>query len=72
MPPLTDVEMRAEGAKFRDFWHAKSGRDATKVDWKATWRNWCRTARGGGGQMGFTPPAATPEPREPRMEDITV
>ena len=28
---------------FRDFWHAKSGRDATKLDWPATWRRWCRT-----------------------------
>lgn len=29
-------------AKFRDFWHAKTGKDATKLDWSATWRNWCR------------------------------
>ena len=29
-------------ASFRDFWSAKSGQDATKLDWDATWRNWCR------------------------------
>ena len=29
-------------AKFRDYWHAKT-RDATKNDWTATWRNWCRS-----------------------------
>ncbi|MFM2288832.1 MAG: hypothetical protein RL684_1975 [Pseudomonadota bacterium] len=34
-------------AKFVDFWRAKAGADAVKVDWEATWRNWCRneTAR---------------------------
>ena len=33
-----------EAAKFRDYWHSKAGRDAAKLDWAATWRNWCRTA----------------------------
>jgi uncharacterized protein YdaU (DUF1376 family) len=28
--------------KFKDYWIAKSGKDATKVDWLATWRNWIR------------------------------
>lgn len=28
---------------FRDYWCAKSGKDATKLDWPATWRRWCRT-----------------------------
>jgi len=28
--------------QFRDFWRAKAGRDATKTDWVATWRNWLR------------------------------
>ncbi|GGD30939.1 hypothetical protein [Aureimonas glaciei] len=27
---------------FRDFWSAKSGKDATKMDWAATWRLWAR------------------------------
>ncbi|HEX8883322.1 MAG TPA: helix-turn-helix domain-containing protein [Noviherbaspirillum sp.] len=26
---------------FRNFWCAKSGKDATKVDWEGTWQNWC-------------------------------
>jgi hypothetical protein len=26
--------------KFRNYWHAKSGSGATKLDWAATWRNW--------------------------------
>lgn len=41
--PLVDVAL--EHAKFCDYWHAKAGRDATKLDWVATWRNWCRNAR---------------------------
>lgn len=28
--------------KFKDYWIAKSGKDATKADWLATWRNWVR------------------------------
>lgn len=35
----------AESEKFRDHWLAKSGRDATKVNWEATWRNWVRNTR---------------------------
>jgi len=28
---------------FCDYWHARAGPGAIKVDWKATWRRWCRT-----------------------------
>lgn len=38
--PADRVRKIAE--KFRDFWHAKAGRDAAKLDWQATWRNWIR------------------------------
>jgi hypothetical protein len=27
---------------FRDWWHAATGARATKRDWPATWRVWCR------------------------------
>jgi len=33
-------------AEFKDYWTAKSGANATKRDWPATWRNWCRKAEG--------------------------
>lgn len=33
-------------AQFRDHWHAKPGKDGTKLDWAATWRNWCRNEPG--------------------------
>jgi hypothetical protein len=36
------IDLQAETAKFLDYWHAKTGRDATKRDWPATWRNWIR------------------------------
>lgn len=54
--PLTDAMIDAGDAiddrlalalehdKFCDYWWAKAGRDATKLDWVATWRNWCRNA----------------------------
>ncbi|QRY70346.1 hypothetical protein JVX98_10250 [Ensifer sp. PDNC004] len=48
------AEAGVEFDKFRDYWRAKSGRDATKLDWAAAWRNWMRNAGGrglrGGGQ----------------------
>lgn len=33
--------------KFKDHWLGKSGKDATKIDWQATWRNWCRREQEG-------------------------
>lgn len=38
------VDLRYEHKKFVDYWTAKSGQAATKVDWNATWRNWMRRA----------------------------
>lgn len=37
-------QIALEADKFRDYWHAKPGATACKLDWQATWRNWCRTA----------------------------
>jgi Helix-turn-helix domain len=39
------IDVKAEHLKFVDYWISKSGRDATKLDWPATWRNWIRNAR---------------------------
>lgn len=38
------VDGPRETEKFRNYWRAKSGKDAAKVDWPATWRNWMLTA----------------------------
>ena len=42
---LTDQEVQNEFDSFRDYWNAKSGKDAAKLDWQATWRNWIRTSK---------------------------
>ena len=33
--------------RFRDYWIAKPGKEGTKLDWFATWRNWVRNTKGG-------------------------
>ncbi|WP_336293962.1 YdaU family protein [Bartonella sp. CB169] len=39
---LSEEQARWQEKKFRDYWHAKSGKEALKADWQATWRNWFR------------------------------
>ncbi|UNE53920.1 YdaU family protein [Bartonella machadoae] len=39
---LSEEQARWQEKKFRDYWQAKSGKEALKVDWQATWRNWFR------------------------------
>lgn len=41
---FSESEIGREAAKFRDYWLAKSGSAGVKLDWSATWRNWCRRA----------------------------
>jgi len=41
---VTAEEVRNAAASFRDHWHSQSGAKAKKVDWQATWRNWCRNS----------------------------
>jgi uncharacterized protein YdaU (DUF1376 family) len=38
--------IQAEAERFRDYWHAAPGAKGRKRDWFATWRNWCRNAKG--------------------------
>lgn len=40
-----DLSPAAVFAIFRDHWTAKTGKDATRLDWLATWRNWVRRER---------------------------
>lgn len=37
--------LEREFEKFKNYWTAKSGKDATKLDWQATWRNWIINAK---------------------------
>jgi uncharacterized protein YdaU (DUF1376 family) len=43
-PDWNEERTLRESLIFRDHWHAKAGKDANKVDWQATWRNWIRRA----------------------------
>ena len=40
---ITDIQREFES--FTDYWTAKAGKDGTKLDWQATWRNWCRNSK---------------------------
>lgn len=40
-----EATVRDQADRFRDHWIAKTGQMATKADWLATWRNWCRNAK---------------------------
>ncbi len=35
-----EIDVRRETEKFRNHFHAKTGKDATKLDWGKTWQNW--------------------------------
>lgn len=41
---VSNVDGRIETEKFINYWSAKSGRDAVKLDWVKTWKNWMLTA----------------------------
>lgn len=47
-----DVDPILETEKFVNYWRAKTGKDATKLDWTATWRNWILNARASGNGNG--------------------
>ena len=42
---LSYDEVKNEIFKFKDYWTAKSGKDATKKDWDAVFRNWIRNSK---------------------------
>lgn len=47
-----------EAERFKNFWSAKAGKDGTKLDWPATWRNWVLSTAD---RLGATPrPPAAP------------
>jgi hypothetical protein len=62
----SDIDIDAEAANFADFWHAKP-KDATKLDWQATWRQWVRNSkRPSGKSAGKAKPLASPPVAVPR------
>lgn len=42
---LSNSELKFEFEQFKDFWKAKSGEKASKLDWQATWRSWIRNSQ---------------------------
>ena len=40
------LDPKATFARFRDYWIAAPGQKGVKLDWQATWRNWCRNQNG--------------------------
>ncbi len=42
------IDLSYEADRFRDYWSAQPGAKGLKSDWRATWRNWCRSARAPG------------------------
>lgn len=40
-----DLDPALQAESFRDYWHAKPGKEGRKVDWVATWRNWIRNGK---------------------------
>jgi hypothetical protein len=38
-------QAEVEFEKFQNYWLAKSGQNATKLDWDRTWHNWVLSAR---------------------------
>ena len=47
-----DLKPEATFDAFSDFWVARAGAIGVKLDWFATWRNWCRREKPGGNGVG--------------------
>lgn len=45
-----DLNVARTVDSFRDYWHAKPGPTARKLDWAATWRSWVRNEKSNGQQ----------------------
>lgn len=62
---VPQVDGRTETEKFVNYWRAKSGRDATKLDWVLTWKNWMLTAAERTGKpAAASPPLPGVSPRD--------
>jgi hypothetical protein len=56
---LTAADAAVELEKFRNHWLSKTGKDATKLEWDRTWRNWVLNAR----PTGRASPTSTADDR---------
>jgi uncharacterized protein YdaU (DUF1376 family) len=60
---LSASQAQTEASQFRDYWTAKPGKDGTKLDWPATWRQWVRN------QLKRRPASRASPPRQPTLAD---
>jgi len=58
---LIPDEISREVRKFKNYWGAKSGRDACKINWSMTWRNWIENAVERIGRKPIAEPVAAAE-----------
>jgi hypothetical protein len=65
---LQASQIEIEIEKFRNYWMAKAGNAATKLDWPATWRNWILNANRRTPTNDFNGHAPRPGSREDRQE----
>lgn len=66
------IDRQKELANFRDYWTAKAGKDAAKLDWQATWRQWVRKAdRPGVSRFAKPAPNITVPSRQERDPELT-
>lgn len=56
-----DLNPAAVADRFRDFWIAQPGTKGVKLDWDATWRNWVRAEKAGGGTKVTASTTAMPD-----------
>lgn len=64
-PEWPDHHVQRVSDGFRDYWIAKTGSGASKADWLATWRNWCRNDKSPVYGPASTPQSPTPPKRKP-------
>jgi len=60
---LSEAQISREAERFRDYWLAKPGKDGSKADWPATWRNWVRSSAD---RLGLQPRTVEPDPPIPK------
>lgn len=64
---LRDFEVTREADKMRNW--SRSSKNGAKLDWKATWRNWCVSVLERAGRPVLTPNAPAPAAGDPAQFD---
>ena len=74
MKERPDLSVSTQVDNFRDYWNAKAGKDACKLDWDATFRNWIRNCKYGSKPLPTPPKPIAPQEvaRVRRKEETAV